>query len=55
MVRMWVENSHGGPDAWRGSIHEIASGRRLYVTGPGEIADFITFRLLAREDCDKKP
>jgi len=44
---MWTENAEQSSEAWRGSIHDIASGRKLYLTGPGEVADFITFRLRA--------
>jgi hypothetical protein len=43
---MWVA---GGDDLdarqWRGSIQEVESGLRLYVTGAGDIADFIELRL----------
>ena len=40
LVRMWLERTPQN-DAWRGSVHDVSTGRRLYVTGPGEVADFI--------------
>ena len=44
-MRMWLERSTPQRDAWRGSIQDVVNGRKFYVTGPGEIADFITVRL----------
>jgi hypothetical protein len=44
-VRMWLDRSTPQRDAWRGSIQDVVSGRKFYVTGPGEIADFIAVRL----------
>ena len=41
---MWLE-----PDArrsqWRGSVRHVASGRRLFVAGTADIADFIALQL----------
>jgi hypothetical protein len=54
LVRMWVESTRQRQETWRGSIHEVASGRKLYVTGPGEVADFIALHLLSREESDQK-
>jgi hypothetical protein len=45
LVRMWLERSTAQREAWRGSIQDVGSGRKFYVTGPGEIADFIAVRL----------
>jgi hypothetical protein len=45
LVRMWLERSTSQRDSWRGSIQDVVSGRKFYVTGPGEIADFIAVRL----------
>jgi hypothetical protein len=42
---MWLERSTSQRDSWRGSIQDVDSGRKFYVTGPGEIADFIAVRL----------
>jgi hypothetical protein len=45
LVRMWL--TEGPPEGrqWRGSIQEVASGRRLFVTGTRDIADFIDAHL----------
>lgn len=52
LVRMWVESATSQQGAWRGVVSEIASGRKLYVTDPGEVAEFMTRHLLPREDRD---
>lgn len=52
---MWVERNARQHDAWRGSIYDIASGRKLYVTGPGEVADFITVRLNEPDASEEAP
>gem|GEM_PF-6830905 len=52
-MRMWLESSAPARDAWRGSIHDIVSGRRFYVTGPGEIADFIAVRLTEHDGANE--
>ncbi len=40
LVRMWREESALAAD-WRGSVHDVASGRRFYCSSPIEIADLI--------------
>jgi hypothetical protein len=46
LVRMWRrEGEHVNERDWRGSIHEIESGLRFYVTDARDIADFIGARL----------
>jgi hypothetical protein len=48
---MWRSEEAGGDVEWRGSVHEIASGRRLFVTHARDVADFIAARLAeAREN-----
>lgn len=54
LVRMWTENVSSS-QAWRGSIDHVASGCKLYVTGPGEVADFITLRLREAQEQDDTP
>ncbi len=49
LVRMWVEREDSSPEAWRGSVHEIVTGQRLYVTAPAEVADFIALHLSNRK------
>jgi hypothetical protein len=51
MVRMWAQT---GDDAvlgeWRGSVADVESGVRVYVTGTRDVADFIAARMIvARE------
>lgn len=45
LVRMWLAEGPAGGDEWRGSVHEVASGKRLFVTGTRDIADFIAAHL----------
>jgi hypothetical protein len=45
LVRMWLPQGARGENEWRGSIQEIASGKRLFVTGTRDIADFIAVQL----------
>lgn len=47
LVRMWREDG-SEREAWRGSVHDVVAGRRLYLTTPREIADFITLALRER-------
>jgi hypothetical protein len=48
---MWRSEEPGCDVEWRGSVHEIASGRRLFVTHTRDVADFIAARLAeAREN-----
>ena len=42
LVRMWMEPQDV---VWRGSVHDVTSGRRRYVTDPSEVADFIAIGL----------
>ena len=45
IVRMWLAEETDGKAQWRGSVHEVASGRRLFVTETRDVADFIAARL----------
>jgi hypothetical protein len=50
LVRMWRqegETSAGGE--WRGSVLEIDSGVRFYVSGAHDIADFVAARLAEKD------
>ncbi len=42
---MWLERGTPQRDAWRGSIQDLVSGRKFYLTRLGEIADFIAVGL----------
>jgi hypothetical protein len=52
LVRLWRSE---GTDAgqWRGSVHEVSTGERRFVTGTREIAEFIAARL--RDDRHHEP
>lgn len=50
LVRMWLMEESGGSGEWRGSVHEVASGRRLFITQTREVADFIEARLAEPRD-----
>jgi hypothetical protein len=43
IIRIWVEerSEATGQGIWRGSITEVSSGRRRYLSNLEEIADFI--------------
>ncbi len=39
---MWRERAFSGACGdWRGSVHDVLTGRRLYLTAPDDIADFV--------------
>lgn len=46
IIRMWCERYAPG-DRWRGSVHHVASGRRIVSANLDEIADFVAIRLHA--------
>ncbi len=45
LVRMWPRDHADGDADWRGSVHEVSSGKRLFVTETREVADFIAEHL----------
>lgn len=45
LVRMWLPEETDGQAQWRGSILEVASGKRFFVTQPRDVADFISTAL----------
>jgi len=45
LVRMWLPEGTDGEARWRGSVLEVASGRRFFVTQPHDVADFISTSL----------
>lgn len=46
VVRMWRQRvEENGAAEWRGSIHQVESGKNFYVTGARDVADFIGARL----------
>ena len=49
LIRMWRESGEPADDRkWRGSVYEIESGIRFYVTETRDIADFVAARLAAK-------
>lgn len=45
LVRMWPREHTDGDADWRGSVHEVSSGKRLFVSETREVADFIAEHL----------
>jgi hypothetical protein len=45
LVRMWLPDEADGDAQWRGSVLEVVSGARFFVTQPREVADFIATHL----------
>lgn len=45
LVRMWLAEEPDGGAEWRGSVVEVTSGRRLFVSQPRDVADFIATHL----------
>jgi hypothetical protein len=41
MLRMWREAGREAPGTLRGSILDLASGRRFYFTELGDLKDFL--------------
>ncbi|HZY98851.1 MAG TPA: hypothetical protein VFE36_04720 [Candidatus Baltobacteraceae bacterium] len=55
LVRMWRSEESDGRAQWRGSILEVTSGRRFFVTQPHDVADFIAAHLAeSRESREEK-
>ncbi len=54
LVRMWSADDGADGSAWRGSVQEIASGKRLFITGTRDIADFIQTFLVERHAESRK-
>ena len=49
LVRMWLDGNLSDAGSWRGSIHEVATGRRRYVSGLADIGEFIEGALRSPE------
>jgi hypothetical protein len=50
VVRMWVPEGEDGSRPWRGSIQEVGSGKRLFISGTRDIGDFISEHLLSLDE-----
>ncbi len=49
LVRMWHEAGDSGQGSWRGSVYEVKTGRRCYLSAPAEVVDFIASALRSSE------
>jgi hypothetical protein len=49
---MWLEPDPRGSQ-WRGSVRHVPSGRRLFVAGTADVADFIALQLSATQSDDR--
>jgi hypothetical protein len=45
LVRMWLPEESDGDAQWRGSVLEVVSGKRFFVTQARDVADFIDAHL----------
>lgn len=45
LVRMWLAEEPDSDAQWRGSVLEVVSGKRFFVTQPRDVADFIEAHL----------
>lgn len=45
LVRMWLPDDADSDTQWRGSVLEVSSGTRFFVTQPRDVADFIAVQL----------
>jgi len=45
VVRMWLPEETDAEAQWRGSVLEVSSGKRFFVTQPRDVADFIATHL----------
>ncbi|HEY1977889.1 MAG TPA: hypothetical protein VGG89_15155 [Candidatus Baltobacteraceae bacterium] len=45
LVRMWLTEEPDSDAQWRGSVLEVVSGKRFFVTQPRDVADFIDAHL----------
>ncbi|HZV76272.1 MAG TPA: hypothetical protein VFF63_00780 [Candidatus Babeliales bacterium] len=52
VVRVWEEAGASTRDGPRGSIHELASGRRFFFSGLRDLHDFLSVRLSGEDCCE---
>ncbi len=53
VIRMWNDGDAAVRETWRGSIRDVASGRKRYVTSALEIAEFVALRLATIDDASE--
>jgi hypothetical protein len=49
LVRMWREGDSQNEGDWRGSVQEVESGTRFYVSQTRDISDFVAARLASHD------
>ncbi len=47
MIRMWHGGDRVGGADWRGSIHDVTTGRRRYISALGDVSEFLMEALRA--------
>ena len=45
LVRMWPAQPTATRQSWRGSVQHVATGRKLYISGLGDVIEFIAAEL----------
>jgi hypothetical protein len=51
LVRIRQQSEAAGPQ-WRGSVHEVSSGKRRFVSGTRDVIEFITSYLRDEYDAE---
>jgi hypothetical protein len=51
VVRMWLRDENA-ESQWRGSVHEVSSGRKRFICGTRDVAEFIASFLRAEPRAD---
>lgn len=52
LVRLWQESGSSDAPAWRGSVHDVGSGHKRYISEAQEISEFVALRLAATTQTD---
>ena len=55
LVRMWRDGNLSDAGSWRGSIHEVATGRRRYLSALADIVEFIAGALRSPDPSTAEP
>jgi hypothetical protein len=55
LVRMWRDGGRIDDGPWRGSIHEVATGRRRYLSAPADVSEFIAGALRSEAAAAEPP
>ncbi len=55
MIRMWHSGERIGDGDWRGSIHDVTTGRRRYISALVDVSEFLMEALLAEAAAAEPP